>query len=377
MDDAFAISFALRNQDIFDIKLISTVSLNTTKRAILLSAFLSVIGYNNIDIAIGFQTYCNNNPSYIYDIQCVGPIWPWIHTINPSSYKGNIYKNGINKMTKIIEQHSPSNPIYIISIGPMDNLAAIFSTNPSLRNHIRLFTMSGSLFSNSKPYGKFAEWNILSNVTAAQIVYNSRIKYPFNTPIVDVTWDTGYQFQIEGDQYQSLLQSENILAKTLIAMYAIQFVNGGDTLNLGAIMNPKTTSPCMYDLEITWLTWYIAQKLLRCDRCDFEDVLRGEIPYMDVGAFKISINDSGYMVSDVHMPISYSVMKWRADGSKAVAQEVVDAILRENIVMDSVRESTISNSVMDYIATIAFVLGFVTLILFGCRLHARKEYQSI
>eukprot|EP01084_Bolivina_argentea_P110150 196748_1 len=304
MDDVFAISFALRKSiDTFDIKLISTASLNTTNRAILLSKFLSIIGYNNIDIAIGIHTPCENNPSYIYNIKCVGPIWPWIHTINQSlipPYKGKIYSNGISKMVEIIKQYSATNPIYIICLAPMDNIASIFEQYPLLRKNVRLFAMSGSLFSSSTPYGKFAEWNILSNVSAAQYIYNKRNKYSFNKPIIIVTWDTGYFLQIKGNQYQNLLNSKNILGKTIIDIYRIQFVNGGYTLDEGVNMNPNYSTPSLFDLEITWLAYYIGNKILSqtISEIKYNELLEQDISYLELKPFRISINNSGYMVNN-------------------------------------------------------------------------------
>ena len=39
--------------------------LNTTNRAILLATFLTIIGYDYIDIGIGIETVSTDNPSYI------------------------------------------------------------------------------------------------------------------------------------------------------------------------------------------------------------------------------------------------------------------------------------------------------------------------
>lgn len=54
-DDTMAISYALSRNDVFDIQLILTTTLNTTGRAQLLAKFLETTNRTDVDIGIGFR----------------------------------------------------------------------------------------------------------------------------------------------------------------------------------------------------------------------------------------------------------------------------------------------------------------------------------
>ena len=92
-------------------------------------------------------------------------------------------------MIEIIEEYNSTNPIYIVTVGALTNLATIILERPDLKSNIRLFTMSGSLFDHTEPFGYFAEFNILDDIPSAQIVYNDRDIDPYYTNICAVSWD--------------------------------------------------------------------------------------------------------------------------------------------------------------------------------------------
>merc|ERR1719474_209337 len=394
MDDVFAVAFALRQSAAtFDIKLISTASLNTTKRAELLITFLSLVGYDDIDIAIGIESDCDS--SVDYKIECVGPIWPWLDTVDQSvlaSYSGNIYSDGIAKMESLIREHSASDPLYILELAPMDNVGAIFSTNPELRANVRFFTMSGEVSSTSTPYGHFAEWNVALNVTAAQTVYNDRDQYPFAGPMVDVPWDSGYWFYFDGDLYQQLVDSDNVMATTILDIYSIQYANGGYSFDLFDF-GPDLATPSLFDLEITWISWVIATRELEQDT-DFASILREDFDFIEVEGLEIAINDTGFVVDAPGSEPVFVLTEWIRNGIEAVGQIVVDAIIEseeqlhpmvivdgdlDNVLEPGSRTSsqvTIDSMTLDYITMTAVCIMMLLLLVLWMRQRVDKGSAS-
>lgn len=197
IDDTFAIAYLLKKQcdETIDIRLISVVGRNTTGRATILAKFLQESGYSDkVDIGIGPSGPCGD----FFSIGCVGPVWPWMYNFDEwtlNDYDGNVYYQGIDRMIEIIEQYSETNPIYVVTVGALTNIAEIIELRPDLKKNMKLFTMSGSLFDDTEPFGKFTEFNILDDIPSAALVYNDRHIDPyFGGAICAVPWSVIFVF---------------------------------------------------------------------------------------------------------------------------------------------------------------------------------------
>eukprot|EP01084_Bolivina_argentea_P168096 291588_1 len=306
-DDCFAVSYALSRNDIFDIKLILTATYNTTGRAQLVAKFLDAINRTEVDIGIGINTKIPINIP-LYD--GVGPQMPWAIDFNLNHYSGNIYSDGINRAKYILKTMGTSqNPVYVVGIAPFSNLAQIFIDEPELKRNMRLITMSGSLYSG---YGKAhaqPEYNVRENISAAQIVYNYTDKISYAMPICVAPLDTTWWFQIYGENYQKLLNSQQILPKTIIENYSVWYENGGKNLGANRAFNPIIATSTDYDTQAMFQASIIAMNSTNNKQTECNN-----IPFMSIQASQIVVNESGYTVNDTNtnseIQIVYETVGW-------------------------------------------------------------------
>lgn len=120
---------------------------------------------SHIDIGIGILTS---------DGGC-GPQCPWADGYQFSQYgPGKIYTNGVQQAENIIKQFgTPSSPVYIVGIAPLVNLGQMFVDNPDYKKSVRFITMGGGIFPSK------SEYNIHTNVSSSEIVYNYTNKIPY------------------------------------------------------------------------------------------------------------------------------------------------------------------------------------------------------
>lgn len=336
IDDTFAIAYALKEQelyDTFDIRLLNMAGRNTTARATLLAKYLQVSGYQDaVDIGIGIEGACGN----FFSIGCVGPAWPYNGNFTLDDYNGTVYNDGISRMIELIEDEATlTSPMYIITLGAMTNVEYIFDdtglNRTDLKPYVRMFTMSGSLFSNTEPFGKFAEFNIGDDIPAAVHVYNEGVDY-FST-LCAATWDTGYYFQIEGNEYQMLLDiaDEDELINQLIYMYDIWYDNGGSYFDSGRIFHPNNASASMYDLEIVVMAALVAK--MGADEQDKSCI--NITTYMDVDTKYVLLNDSGHVIinnneNDNYTMVDFAVNWTMPNGIINISQYVTSILIGQN-----------------------------------------------
>eukprot|EP01084_Bolivina_argentea_P107998 193030_1 len=317
-DDAGAVTYSLSRQDLFDIKLILTSSFNTTGRAQLTAKMLHYMNNSHIDIGIGYPTPCPqgwncNNVS----LDHVGPQWPWAKNYEFDSYgPGKIYFNGIQRATEILTAASPSNPIWILAIGPYANLAQIFLSNPSLKANARLFTTEA--FTGNG-------YNAGLNVSAAEIVFNYTDKTPYNNSICNAAGQTTYWFQIYDENYQNLLNSRNIsvLSDVFIQNYQVWYENGGDSYGANRPYSPDIATSTMWDLQTAYMLGFVAET----NSCS-------NIQWINMEKYKTAINDSGYFnVLPENSPLQteWEALSWTAgndNGTYDLGTFVVDCITK-------------------------------------------------
>ena len=312
IDDTWAIAYALKEQEIyntFNIRLINTVGRNTTARSLLLANFVQRSQYKyNIDIGIGIPGECN---IALLDIGCAGWAYPYLsNNFTLDDYNnGLIYYDGNQRIIDIIENEGTlRDPIYIITIGPMTNIEYIFSplylNRTDLKKYVRMFSMSGSLFKNSFPFGFFVEFNILDDINAARYTYNNN---DFFKNLCVATWDTGVLFQIKENEYSQLLESinnnnnnNNLLVKEMIDMYEIWYINGGF---LWAEGNPfLNESVKMFDLEMIIMASLVAN----IDIGEKYKSCRNITDYINVETKYVFVNNSGYVIDREKININFT-----------------------------------------------------------------------
>ena len=107
-------------------------------------------------------------------------------------------------------------PVTIISIGPMPNVAAALGREPRIAKRARLVGMYGSVrvgYDGRKNVS--AEWNVKADAKACQKAFTA----PWEMTITPL--DTCGLVTLDGERYQRVRDSKDLIASTIIENYRI------------------------------------------------------------------------------------------------------------------------------------------------------------
>ncbi len=76
-------------------------------------------------------------------------------------------------LAKRVENYSPEAPLYVIAIGAITNIASAILINPKVAENAVLIWLGG----HALDYHHTAEFNMVQDIAAARVVYESRIPY--------------------------------------------------------------------------------------------------------------------------------------------------------------------------------------------------------
>ena len=203
IDDTWALGFLLKCPEL-DLKLVVTEYGKAQYRAKLIAKFLEATGHATIPIGVGPDTGPRGE----------GPQAPWIKDYDLGSYPGKVHGDGVQALIDTI-MHSPQ-PVTLIAIGPMPNVAAALTREPRIAQKARIVGMDGSVRvgydGSTQPS---AEWNVKADVKAAQQVLSGAWDITI-TPL-----DTCGLVRLEGEQYRRVRDAKNPVAATIIQNYRI------------------------------------------------------------------------------------------------------------------------------------------------------------
>lgn len=182
IDDVWALALALRSPEL-DIRLITTAHADTSYRARIVAKLLQAAGRTDIPIGIGPATS-----------DWVGAQEPWVRGYDLAGYPGIIHVDGVGAMLETI-MNSPQ-PVTVIAIGPMTNVAEALRREPRIVNHARLVAMLGSIrrgyFDGMPPV---AEYNVAVDAAACRACFQAGWDVTI-TPL-----DTCGRVQLSGEKY--------------------------------------------------------------------------------------------------------------------------------------------------------------------------------
>ena len=107
-------------------------------------------------------------------------------------------------------------PVTLIGIGPMPNVAAALEREPRIAQKARFVGMDGSVrvgYGGAKTPS--AEWNVKASVAAAK----KGLSAPWDVAITPL--DTCGLVTLDGARYQRILRSGNVIASTIVENYRI------------------------------------------------------------------------------------------------------------------------------------------------------------
>ena len=164
IDDAVCLAYLLK-QPKCDLLGITTVTGEPEKRAMIASAMCKVAGKENIPIYPGIS-----KPLLTEQKQTIAPharaLHNWPHETS--------FPNGeaIEFLRRTIRQHP--NEITLLAIGPMTNIALLFSVDPEIPSLLKQLVLMCGVFTYKLPHQMIlTEWNALCDPYATSIVYNA------------------------------------------------------------------------------------------------------------------------------------------------------------------------------------------------------------
>jgi inosine-uridine nucleoside N-ribohydrolase len=203
IDDTWALGFLLKCPEL-DLKLVATEYGKAPYRAKLLGKFLQTTGHANIPIAVGPEA----------DPRGEGPLAAWVKDYDLSSYPGRVHTDGVGAMVDVIVG-SPQ-PLTLICIGPMPNVAAALEREPRIARRARFVGMDGSVrlgYDGAK--APCAEWNVKCNPAAAKKALSA------DWDITITPLDTCGLVTLDGARYQRMLRARDPVPATIVENYRL------------------------------------------------------------------------------------------------------------------------------------------------------------
>ena len=268
IDDTWALVMLLKSPE-FDVKLITSDSGNDVYRARLAAKLLEVAKRTDIPVGIGCR------PDDKKSRQSA-----WVGDYRLSQYPGKVHEDGVNAIIKTIRESSE--PISLIAVGPVPNIAEALRRAPDIAAKARFVGMHGSV---RRGYGGSpkitAEYNVRADPKALQAVFAAAWDITI-TPL-----DTCGIVRLVGEKFQKVYRSDDPLLKALMENYLAWLVTG----------NPEKKSPPKPDRSSTLfdtVAVYLAYS---------EALVRME----DLG---IRVDDEGRTLIDADARVTHCATEW-------------------------------------------------------------------
>ncbi|NNE73358.1 MAG: nucleoside hydrolase [Acidimicrobiales bacterium] len=270
VDDMWALAFLLRCPEL-DLRLIVTENGDTTYATRLVARLVELAGRTDIPIGIGIPL--NSTPPHHAE---------WVDGYDLVDYPGEVHRDGVVALIDTITA-SPE-PLTVISIGPLPNIAAALQRAPSIIDNSRFVGMHGSLrrgyLGADKPH---REYNVMTYPSAARTVFESGWDLTI-TPL-----DTCGIVHLDGERFAQLRASTDPLGQALIENHDLWCRNVEWIDQLG--IDPATQSSTLYDTVAVYLAF--AEDLLVME----------ELP--------IAVTDSGRTIIDTSGHTVRCATEWR------------------------------------------------------------------
>ena len=203
IDDTWALGFLLKCPEL-SLKLVATEYGKANYRAKLVAKFLESTGHADVPIGVGPDKEPRGE----------GPIGEWVRDYNLNSYPGRIHSDGVGAMTETIMKSRQ--PITVICIGPMPNVAAALEREPRIAQRARFVGMDGSIrLGYGGANAPCAEWNVKADPQAAK----KGLSAPWDITITPL--DTCGLVYLDGDRYQRIVHSRDRVAAMILENYEI------------------------------------------------------------------------------------------------------------------------------------------------------------
>jgi inosine-uridine nucleoside N-ribohydrolase len=270
IDDTWALGLLLKSPEL-DLKLVVGDQGKAVYRARLLAKFLQTAGRTDIAVGLGLET----------NAQGEGPQAEWVKQYDLKSYPGKIHTNGVQAMIDCIM--TSAEPVTLIAIGPVPNLAAALEREPKIAQRLRFVGMHGSVrlgYGGSPTVA--AEYNVKADVKACQKVFTA------SWPMLITPLDTCGLITLDGNRYRRLRQSSDPISSAIIENY-----------RLWNLANEKEPAKRSWEKQSSTLFDTVAVYLAISQDC------------VKIERLGIRVNDQGFTVIDAQAKPMDVAVAWK------------------------------------------------------------------
>jgi inosine-uridine nucleoside N-ribohydrolase len=270
VDDTWALFLALRSPEI-DLRLVTTDQGNTRERARLVAKLLTLAGRTDIPIGIGIQ-----------QSQDALNQAAWMQGYELSSYPGQVHEDGVQALIDTVM--GSAEPVTLIAIGPMPNIAAALVREPRIADKARFVGMQGSLRLGygGKP-APDAEWNVKADPAACRAGLGAAWDVTI-TPL-----DTCGLVKLTGERYAQVRDSRDPLAVALIENYRV-WQAAADWADKDPTI-PDRESSTLFDTVAVYLS--------------FSDDL------LEMESLGVAVRDDGFTILDPEAKVLRCATAWK------------------------------------------------------------------
>ena len=263
IDDTWALGLVLKSPEL-DLKLVVGDYGKPQYRARLIAKFLQAAGRADVPVGVGLDVKPTGD----------GPQTGWLKDYDLASYPGKVHKDGVQAIIDTIMQ-SPE-PITLIAIGPLPNIAVALEREPRIAQRARFVGMYGSVrvgYGGNKTPAP--EWNVKADPKACQKVFTAA------WPMTITPLDTCGLITLDGARYARVRDAKDPVAAAIVANYRAWSTHK-DTKNTSAERHSST----LFDTVAVYLA--ISQDLCTMETLGIRVTDQG-MTVIDDAAKKVSV----------------------------------------------------------------------------------------
>jgi inosine-uridine nucleoside N-ribohydrolase len=231
IDDTWALLMLLRMPE-FDLKLAVGDYGNAIYRARLLAKLLELTGRSDVPIGIGID-----------QVDEPGGQSDWLGDYRLEDYPGTIHHDGVQALIDTI--HGSPEPITLLCLGPVPNIAEALRRDPSIAEIARIVGMFGSVYVGYDGASESAaEWNVRVDPQSLQKVFAA----PWDVTITPL--DTCGLVRLEDENYRHIYNSDDPWLAALIENYRV-WLPGASYMDPAT--DPSKISSTLFDTAAVYL----------------------------------------------------------------------------------------------------------------------------
>ncbi|WP_298003676.1 MULTISPECIES: nucleoside hydrolase [Anaerolinea] len=238
IDDTWALAVLLRSPEV-DVRLALSATGDTAYRARLLAKFLQVAGREDIPVGVGLPTVDESTPRRLQEA--------WVQGYTLADYPGTVYADGVTALIETI-RHAPE-PVTLLSIGPLTNLAAALERDPAIARNVHFVGMHGSVY---RGYGgapePHPEYNVRLDIPASRRVFSADWLSLTLTPL-----DTCGLVTLKGEAFAAVRHSRHPITRALMENYSVWCAASPDWLKTP--LDPARESSTLFDVVAVYLAF--------------------------------------------------------------------------------------------------------------------------